>query len=95
MGNKLEGLPALAFIQLAVANDTEHAIRPPRQLMRQRHAAGDGNPCPSEPVVASTPRVFSRSGWLGSRVPFWFSVLSSSIGKYPLIANVLYSAGPA
>ena len=44
MGNKLERFPALAFIQLTVANDAEHPIRPPRQLMRQRHSAGDGNP---------------------------------------------------
>lgn len=37
-------------------------------------------PCPSEPVVASTPRVRSRSGWLGRRVPFWLRVFSSASG---------------
>lgn len=46
VGNKLERFPALTFVQLAVADDAEDPIRPPGQSVRQRHAAGDGNPLP-------------------------------------------------
>ena len=45
-------------------------------------------PWPREPVVISTPGVFSRSQWLGRDVPPWFSVSSRSSGKKPLRARV-------
>ena len=46
VSDKLEGFPALPFIQFSVANDAKHPVWPSCQLVRQRHAASDGDPLP-------------------------------------------------
>ncbi len=38
-------------------------------------------PCPSGPVVVSTPGAQSASGWPGVMLPNWRNFLISSIGR--------------
>ena len=56
--------------------------------------AATENPWPSEPVPTSTPGHF-RFGCPWSRLPSFLSVLSSSMGKYPAMANAAYRTGAA
>ncbi|MOA49559.1 hypothetical protein D3C78_1724530 [compost metagenome] len=44
MGDKLKRLPALSFVQLAIAHNAEDPIWTTRQLVRQRHTARNRNP---------------------------------------------------
>ena len=43
VGDKLEGFPALPFVQLPIANDAKHPVWPSCQLVRQRHTARNGD----------------------------------------------------
>ena len=46
VSNKLEGFPALTFIQLTVTQNAEDTVSPPRQCVRERHTCGDGHALP-------------------------------------------------
>ena len=57
-------------------------------------AAAD-TPCPSEPVLMSTPGVPFMSGWPCKNPSSERSFTISDCGKYPLYASAPYSAGAA
>ncbi len=95
VGDELGGLPALTFVEFAVADDRVDPVAAPLGTQTIGDTGGRRRcPGPSEPVVISTPGIFTRSGCDGSRVPLSLSVYSRSIAKNPLAARVAYSAGP-
>ncbi len=62
MRDKLESFPTLAFIKFAIADNTKTRFLRPASLCDSAIPPAMDIPCPSDPVVLSTPHVFSRSG---------------------------------
>ena len=81
-GCHVRGLPHLALLALAVAEQHEGAevlaqVAPPPRAM----PSPAERPMPSDPVEMSMPGSLFMSGWPCRRAPFLLKVNISSIGK--------------
>ncbi len=88
MRRKQRRFPDLALVALAVANDAIGIVVAAQDAGSQRGSNRRADPLAERAGGQIDAGVCSLEQWLGSIVPFWLSVSSSSFGKYPFIASV-------
>ena len=82
------GLPVAALLQFAVAEHDERPAAWTGSLAASAQPTATGKPCPSGPVLVSTPGTLVRLGWPLSGDSGWANVSSVDGGKKPQCASV-------